>query len=93
MIPRLYVAEHLQKGARFTADERAAHYLLNVLRRGSGDPVLLFNGRDGEYRGQIAEAAKRRLVLEALEQTRAPADPLDRAAHPDRWPVLSRRGR
>jgi len=79
MIPRLYVAEHLQKGARFTADERAAHYLLNVLRRGSGDPVLLFNGRDGEYRGQIAEAAKRRLVLEALEQTRA------QDSEPDLW--------
>src|ERR1700754_4218286 len=79
MIPRLYVAEHLQKGARFVADERAAHYLLNVLRRGSGDPLLLFNGRDGEYRGRIAEAAKRRLVLEALEETRA------QDSEPDLW--------
>jgi 16S rRNA (uracil1498-N3)-methyltransferase len=79
MIPRLFVAEHLQKGARFQADERAAHYLVNVLRRGSDDPVLLFNGRDGEYRGRIAEAAKRRLVLEALEQTRA------QESEPDLW--------
>ena len=79
MIPRLFVAEHLQKSARFQADERSAHYLVNVLRRGSGDPVLLFNGRDGEYRGQIAEAQKRRLVLEALEQTRA------QESEPDLW--------
>jgi 16S rRNA (uracil1498-N3)-methyltransferase len=79
MIPRLYVAENLQKSARFQADERAAHYLLNVLRRGSGDPVLLFNGRDGEYRGQIAEAQKRRLVLEVLERTR------DQEEEPDLW--------
>ena len=79
MIPRLYVAEHLQKGARIAADERATHYLLNVLRRGSGDPLLLFNGRDGEYRGRIADAAKRRLVLEALEQSRA------QEAEPDLW--------
>ena len=79
MIPRLYVTEHLQKGARFAADERAAPYLINVLRRGSGDPVLLFNGRDGEYRGRIAEAQKRRLVLEALEQTRA------QESEPDLW--------
>lgn len=79
MIPRLYVAEHLQKGARFAADERAAHYLLNVLRRGGGDPVLLFNGRDGEYRARIAEAAKRRLVLEALECARP------QEAEPDLW--------
>lgn len=79
MIPRLYVAEHLQKGARFQADERAAHYLFNVLRRGSGDPVLLFNGSDGEYRGRIGEAQKRRLVLEAVEQTRP------QESEPDLW--------
>ena len=79
MIPRLFVAEHLQKGARFQADERAAHYLMNVLRRGSDDPVLLFNGRDGEYRGRIAEAQKRRLVLEATALTRA------QEAEPDLW--------
>lgn len=79
MIPRLYVAEHLQKGVRFAADDRAGHYLLNVLRRGSGDPLLLFNGSDGEYRSRIAEAAKRRLVLEVLEQTRA------QEAEPDLW--------
>src|SRR3954468_4478505 len=79
MIPRLHVAEHLQKGARFPADERAVHYLLNVLRRGSGDPVLLFNGRDGEYRARIAEAQKRRLVLEAIEFSRAQED------EPDLW--------
>ena len=38
MIPRLYVQETLAQGARFAADPRAAHYLLNVLRRGEGDP-------------------------------------------------------
>ena len=79
MIPRLYVTEHLQKSARFAADERAAHYLLNVLRRGSGDPLLLFNGSDGEYRGRIAEAAKRRLILEALELSR------EQDEEPDLW--------
>jgi 16S rRNA (uracil1498-N3)-methyltransferase len=79
MIPRLYVAEDLRSGTRFAADERAGHYLLNVLRRGSGDPLLLFNGRDGEFTGRIAEAAKRRLVLEALEQRRG------QESEPDLW--------
>jgi 16S rRNA (uracil1498-N3)-methyltransferase len=41
--------------------------------------VLLFNGRDGEYRGRIAEAQKRRLVLEALERTR------EQESEPDLW--------
>jgi len=79
MIPRLYVAEALRKGARFAADDRAAHYLLHVLRRGEGDPLLLFNGRDGEYGARIAEAAKRKLVLEVLDQRR------EQEAEPDLW--------
>jgi 16S rRNA (uracil1498-N3)-methyltransferase len=71
MIPRLYLQETLAQGARLTADPRAAHYLANVLRRGEGDPVRLFNGRDGEHDARIAEAGKRRLVLEVLGQRRA----------------------
>ena len=71
MIPRLHVQETLAQGARFAADPRAAHYLLNVLRRGEGDPLRLFNGRDGEFDARIGEAAKRRLVLEVLARRRA----------------------
>jgi 16S rRNA (uracil1498-N3)-methyltransferase len=79
MIPRLFVAEDLGKGRRFPADERALHYLMHVLRRTEGDPLLLFNGRDGEFRGRIAEAGKRRLSLEVLDRTR------DQDALPDIW--------
>jgi 16S rRNA (uracil1498-N3)-methyltransferase len=71
MIPRLYVQETLAQGARFTADPRAAHYLLNVLRRGEGDALYLFNGRDGEFEARIGEAGKRRLVLEVRARRRA----------------------
>jgi len=71
MIPRLYVQETLAQGARFAADPRAAHYLLNVLRRGEGDPLHLFNGRDGEFEARIDEAGKRRLVLEVHARRRA----------------------
>jgi len=71
MIPRLYVQETLAQGARFAADPRAAHYLLNVLRRGEGDSVYLFNGRDGEFAGRIDEAGKKRLVLEVRAPRRA----------------------
>jgi 16S rRNA (uracil1498-N3)-methyltransferase len=65
------VQETLAQGARWAADPRAAHYLLNVLRRGEGDPLRLFNGRDGEFEARIAEAGKRRLVLEVQARRRA----------------------
>jgi 16S rRNA (uracil1498-N3)-methyltransferase len=55
MIPRLYVTEDLAPGTAIAADARALHYLRNVMRRGAGDAVLLFNGRDGEFAAVIAE--------------------------------------
>jgi 16S rRNA (uracil1498-N3)-methyltransferase len=59
MIPRLYVTQDLIAGASFPADARAFHYLRNVMRRTEGDPVALFNGRDGEFAAEIAEIGKK----------------------------------
>lgn len=59
MIPRLYVEHQLSAGVVLTADERAHHYLRNVMRREVGDKVVLFNGRDGEFEGEIARIDKR----------------------------------
>jgi 16S rRNA (uracil1498-N3)-methyltransferase len=67
---RLYVDAPLGPGARMEADGAQANYLLNVLRLRADAPVLLFNGRDGEWRARIAEAGKRRCVLEAVEKAR-----------------------
>lgn len=65
MIPRLYVTEDLTPGAVFPADARALHYLRNVMRRAQDDPVVLFNGRDGEFAGEIAEIGKKTVTLRA----------------------------
>ncbi|MEA2905997.1 MAG: rRNA (uracil1498-N3)-methyltransferase, partial [Alphaproteobacteria bacterium] len=48
-----------------------AHYLRNVLRLQAGAPVLAFNGRDGEWRGTLADAGKRGLSLIIGERLRA----------------------
>ncbi|MEZ5832142.1 MAG: RNA methyltransferase PUA domain-containing protein [Dongiaceae bacterium] len=47
--PRLYVEQSLAAGVTIAADERAHHYLRNVMRRSAGDALALFNGRDGEF--------------------------------------------
>ncbi|MDY0871245.1 16S rRNA (uracil(1498)-N(3))-methyltransferase [Dongia rigui] len=64
MIPRLYVTIDLKPGTRFAADERTAHYLKNVMRRAVGDPVILFNGRDGEFNATLADVAKKTVEIE-----------------------------
>lgn len=63
MIPRLYLPVDLETGAVVTADSRAAHYLRHVMRRAIGDPVVLFNGRDGEFTAEISDLGKRGVAL------------------------------
>ncbi len=71
MIPRLYVTADLAPGVEIAAEERAQHYLRNVMRRSVGDPVVLFNGRDGEFAAEIARLDKRSAALRITGRRRA----------------------
>lgn len=68
---RLFVEGDLRGGASLTLDADQSHYLVNVLRMGAGDGVLLFNGRDGEWAARIAEPHKKHCTLDLVERTRA----------------------
>ncbi|MFI4975944.1 MAG: 16S rRNA (uracil(1498)-N(3))-methyltransferase [Caulobacterales bacterium] len=68
---RLFVSADLATGALIDLPLRPAHYLVNVMRLAAADELLLFNGRDGEWRARVTEASKRACRLAALEQTRA----------------------
>jgi 16S rRNA (uracil1498-N3)-methyltransferase len=76
---RLYVDAPLSAGAELPATAGQAHYLLTVMRRAAGDPVLLFNGRDGEWQGRIGSAARGQAALRADTLTRP------QQAEPDLW--------
>lgn len=76
---RLYVEHPLGQGQTVPLERDQAHYLFGVMRRGPGDPVALFNGRDGEWRAEVAEAGKRGGVLACVEQTAPQRNP------PDLW--------
>jgi len=69
--PRLYLDEPLAAGAEIVLGRDAANYLRNVLRLKAGDGILLFNGRDGEWRASLAADRKRSLAVEVGERTRA----------------------
>ena len=76
---RLYVTGDLGAAMTVALDEGQAHYLLHVLRAKAGDRVLLFNGRDGEWLAQIAQAGKRGVTAACLKQTQV------QAGVPDIW--------
>lgn len=67
--PRLFVDQPLGEGAAVALDGNAAHYLTRVMRKTAGDPVLLFNGREGEWLATIADAGKKQLALVCDRQT------------------------
>ena len=59
--------------------ESQAHYLFGVMRLGPGARVALFNGQNGEWTAEVAEAAKKRGTLMCIEQAAPQHDP------PDLW--------
>ncbi|WP_068318699.1 16S rRNA (uracil(1498)-N(3))-methyltransferase [Polycladidibacter hongkongensis] len=68
---RLYTEGPLVAGLRFSADRAKANYLLNVLRMQGGDELLLFNGKDGEWRAHIEPTGRKACDIIIDEQTRA----------------------
>ena len=75
--PRLYLDRPLAAGASIALDAAQANYLGTVLRMKTGDSVLVFNGRDGEWRGTLTGAGKRRLTLTVADRTRVQTGALD----------------
>src|SRR3954453_9737868 len=67
--PRLFVDAALAAGASIALDRDQSNYLGNVLRLSAGDTILVFNGRDGEWRAAIA-GRKRPDSLSVIAQTR-----------------------
>jgi 16S rRNA (uracil1498-N3)-methyltransferase len=52
--PRLFVDTPLSAGRTVALEPDQTNYLGNVLRLSAGDTILVFNGRDGEWRAQIS---------------------------------------
>ena len=74
---RLHVTDDLAEGRAFEASKEHFHYLANVLRMGDGAAVLLFNGRDGEWRATLSFPTRKRLLLTPEERTRPQPEPSD----------------
>ncbi len=80
---RLYLDHPLSAGQSVVLSRDHAHYLFGVMRRKSGDEVLVFNGSDGEWRALVERAGKRDGRLRAEEQTRAQVN------SPDLWLIFA----
>src|SRR5918994_3790 len=78
-LSRLFVDQDLGPGIEAPLGEAQVHYLRNVMRRPDGAPLLLFNGRDGEWRGTLEGRGKKAAVARIAERTR------EQLVEPDIW--------
>lgn len=60
---RLYVQTPLGPGQEVALGKDQAHYLFGVMRQSVGAPVLIFNGKNGEWLAEVVEAGKRAGML------------------------------
>jgi 16S rRNA (uracil1498-N3)-methyltransferase len=58
--PRLHIDAGLVPGGTVSLGPEQANYLGNVLRLKAGDKVLVFNGRDGEWRAATRRPGRRK---------------------------------
>src|SRR6185295_14779570 len=63
-VPRLFAAAELRSGATLALPEDAAHHAARVLRLREGDPVLLFDGRGGEYEARLSMPRRGQVLAE-----------------------------
>ena len=78
-VSRLFIEADLAAGVEAPLGEAQAHYLRHVMRREDGATLLLFNGRDGEWRASLSLHGKKAAVVRVETQTRV------QAAEPDLW--------
>ncbi|MFK8032890.1 MAG: 16S rRNA (uracil(1498)-N(3))-methyltransferase [Hyphomicrobiales bacterium] len=74
---RLFVKDDLIENQAVNSDRAQANYLLNVLRLRADDNVLLFNGKDGEWRASIRPIGRKACDLVPIELLRAQPQPYD----------------
>src|SRR5437764_7906780 len=76
--PRLFVDAPLGQGAVVPLEAPQANYLVNVLRLKAGASILVCNGRDGEWRAELAATgSKKKAALNTAECTREQTAPGD----------------
>ena len=76
-LPRLFVEPDLNAGGHLALNKDQSLYLAAVLRKGVGDEVVLFNGRDGAWLCRLTSDSKKSVTLETVERIAPQTPPSD----------------
>lgn len=67
---RLFVDFPISNGTEIQATAEQYNYLANVLRMEDGAEILIFNGKDGEWKARVAFPSRKKINLVTVEKTR-----------------------
>lgn len=73
-IPRIYCPQTYVSGDEIRLEPNASRHLLKVLRLRQGDPVILFNGKRGEFDGILQSADKRQADIKVGDYRDKPSE-------------------
>jgi 16S rRNA (uracil1498-N3)-methyltransferase len=73
-VPRVFWPQPLASGQRLRLDADRVHHLVNVLRLREGDPLVLFDGRGGEFEANVTMLARRDVEVELGGHRDAPRE-------------------
>jgi 16S rRNA (uracil1498-N3)-methyltransferase len=69
-LPRLFLTSPLTAGEPLTATAEQYNYLANVLRMDDEMELLVFNGRDGEWKAKLSYPTRKKLLITPFELAR-----------------------
>ncbi|WP_353274222.1 16S rRNA (uracil(1498)-N(3))-methyltransferase [Wolbachia endosymbiont (group A) of Ennomos erosarius] len=67
---RLYVEEALSQGVSLALNPQQSHYICNVIRLKKYDNLSLFNGKDGEWLGEVVNISRKLTKVTLKECTK-----------------------
>lgn len=76
---RLFTPAELLKDAEILPSRDQQHYLMTVMRMNDGDPIGLFNGRDGEWLARVNPTSRKQCTLTVQQRLRG------QSTSPDLW--------
>ena len=65
---RLFVPQDFVAGGQLLLEEGQSHYLANVMRCQPGEPIAIFNGREGQWLADVGGVRKKSVTLNVVQQ-------------------------
>ncbi len=75
--PRLFLDHDFSEQASLSLDSEQMNYVLNVMRMKNDSPLIVFNGREGEWQARLQLLTRKKADVILVKKTREQTIPVD----------------